>query len=101
MSVAFANEFSSKNISIYAVFNDQSFNDTLTNDTTWPRSLKFKQHKFVMLENLLHDDLHVKPKIIFYKPKQLFRILIFNAQSPFTLLVPVLRWLLARASCEN
>ena len=24
--------FSSKNISIYAVFNDQSFNNTLTND---------------------------------------------------------------------
>ena len=25
--------FFSKNISIYAIFNDQSFNDTLTNDT--------------------------------------------------------------------
>ena len=24
--------FSTKNISIYAIFNDQSFNDTLTND---------------------------------------------------------------------
>ena len=24
--------FSSKNISVYAIFNDQSFNDTLTND---------------------------------------------------------------------
>ena len=36
MWVAFANAkathiFFSKNISIYAVFNDQSFNDTLTN----------------------------------------------------------------------
>ena len=25
--------FSAKNISIYAIFNDQSFNNTLTNDT--------------------------------------------------------------------
>ena len=25
--------FFSKNISVYAIFNDQSFNDTLTNDT--------------------------------------------------------------------
>ena len=38
MWVAFANAkathiFFSKNISIYAIFNDQSFNDTLTNDT--------------------------------------------------------------------
>ena len=38
MWVAFANAkaahifFSAKNISIYAIFNDQSFNDTLTND---------------------------------------------------------------------
>ena len=37
MGVAFANAkathiFSAKNISIYAMFNDQSFNDTLTND---------------------------------------------------------------------
>ena len=37
MWVAFANAkathiFFSKNISIFAVFNDQSFNDTLTND---------------------------------------------------------------------
>ena len=37
MWVAFANAkathiFFSKNISIYAIFNDQSFNDTLTND---------------------------------------------------------------------
>ena len=36
-NVAFANAkathiFFSKNISIYAIFNDQSFNDTLTND---------------------------------------------------------------------
>ena len=31
MWVAFANFFS-KNISVYAIFNDQSFNDTLTND---------------------------------------------------------------------
>ena len=31
MWVAFA-IFFSKNISVYAVFNDQSFNDTLTND---------------------------------------------------------------------
>ena len=39
MRVAFANAkathifFSAKNISIYAIFNGQSFNDTLTNDT--------------------------------------------------------------------
>ena len=26
------NNFSSKNITVYAIFNDQSFNDTLTND---------------------------------------------------------------------
>ena len=37
MSVAFANAkathiFCSKNISLYAMFNDQSFNDTLNND---------------------------------------------------------------------
>ena len=36
MWVAFTNEkvltFFSKNISVYAIFNDQSFNDTLTND---------------------------------------------------------------------
>ena len=37
MWVAFANAkashiFFSKNISIYAIFNDKSFNDTLTND---------------------------------------------------------------------
>ena len=33
MGVAFVNHiFFSKNISIYAIFNDQSFNDTLTND---------------------------------------------------------------------
>ena len=37
MWVAFANAkathiFFSKNISVYAIFNDQSFNDTLTND---------------------------------------------------------------------
>ena len=36
MWVAFANAkatyFFSKNISIYAIFNNQSFNDTLTND---------------------------------------------------------------------
>ena len=37
MWVAFANAktshiFSTKNISVYAIFNDQSFNDTLTND---------------------------------------------------------------------
>ena len=37
MWVAFANAkathlFFSKNISIYAIFNDQNFNDTLTND---------------------------------------------------------------------
>ena len=37
MLVAFANvssysHFFSKSISIYAIFNDQSFNDTLTND---------------------------------------------------------------------
>ena len=34
MWVAFASysHFFSKNISIYAIFNDQSFNDTLTND---------------------------------------------------------------------
>ena len=37
MWVAFANAkathiFSAKNISIYAIFNDQSFNDMLTND---------------------------------------------------------------------
>ena len=37
MLVAFANAkatniFFSKHISIYAIFNDQSFNDTLTND---------------------------------------------------------------------
>ena len=37
MRVAFANAkathiFFSKNISIYAIFNDQNFNDTLTND---------------------------------------------------------------------
>ena len=37
MCVAFANAkvthiFSTKSISIYAIFNDQSFNDTLTND---------------------------------------------------------------------
>ena len=37
MWVAFANAkathiFSAKNISIYAIFSDQSFNDTLTND---------------------------------------------------------------------
>ena len=37
MWVAFANAkathiFISKNISVYAMFNDQSFNDTLTND---------------------------------------------------------------------
>ena len=25
--------FSAKNISVYAIFNDQSFNDTLTNDS--------------------------------------------------------------------
>ena len=31
MWVAFANFFS-KNISVYAIFNDQSFNDMLTND---------------------------------------------------------------------
>ena len=31
MRVAFANFFS-KNISVYAIINDQSFNDTLTND---------------------------------------------------------------------
>ena len=38
MSVAFANVkathiFFSKNISVYAIFNDQSFNDMLTNST--------------------------------------------------------------------
>ena len=27
--------FFSKNISAYAIFNDQSFNDTLTNDINW------------------------------------------------------------------
>ena len=37
MWVAFANAkatdiFFSKNISVYVIFNDQSFNDTLTND---------------------------------------------------------------------
>ena len=33
MWVAFASHiFSAKNISVYALFNDQSFNDTLTND---------------------------------------------------------------------
>ena len=35
MLVAFAKTthiFFSKNISVYAIFNDQSFNDTLTND---------------------------------------------------------------------
>ena len=35
MCVAFANansHFFSKRISVYAIFNDQSFNDTLTND---------------------------------------------------------------------
>ena len=38
MCVAFANKcksysyFFSKNISVYAIFNDQSFNDTLTNN---------------------------------------------------------------------
>ena len=37
MWVAFANAkatriFSAKNISVYAIYNDQSFNDTLTND---------------------------------------------------------------------
>ena len=33
MWVAFANHiFSAKNISVYAIFNDQSFNDTVTND---------------------------------------------------------------------
>ena len=37
MWVAFANAkathiFFSKNINVYAIFNDQSFNDTLTND---------------------------------------------------------------------
>ena len=37
MWVALANAkathiFSSKNISVYVIFNDQSFNDTLTND---------------------------------------------------------------------
>ena len=34
MWIAFANllTFLSKNISVYAIFNDQSFNDTLTND---------------------------------------------------------------------
>ena len=37
MRVAFANAkathiFSAKNISVYAIFNDQSFNNTLTND---------------------------------------------------------------------
>ena len=31
MWVAFAHFFS-KNINVYAIFNDQSFNDTLTND---------------------------------------------------------------------
>ena len=41
MWVAFANAkvthiFFSKNISIYAIFNDQSFNDTLTNDIFSP-----------------------------------------------------------------
>ena len=29
---SFCKYFFSKNISIYAIFNDQSFNDTLTND---------------------------------------------------------------------
>ena len=37
MCVAFVNAkathiFTAKNISVYAIFNDQSFNDTLTND---------------------------------------------------------------------
>ena len=33
MWVAFATDiFFSKNISVYAIFNNQSFNDTLTND---------------------------------------------------------------------
>ena len=41
---AFANAkathiFFSKNISVYAIFNDQSFNDTLTNDI-----VSFEQH---------------------------------------------------------
>ena len=36
--------FFSKNISIYAIFNDQSFNDTLTNDIVSFQQLGFAGH---------------------------------------------------------
>ena len=42
--------FFSKNISVYAIFNDQSFNDTLTNDV-----VSFEQLGPALLgKNLLH-----------------------------------------------
>ena len=49
MWVGFANAkaphiFFSKNISVYAIFNDQSFNDTLTNDIVSFEQLGTDQH---------------------------------------------------------
>ena len=38
--------FFSKNISVYAIFNDQSFNDTLTNDIVSFEQLDPKMHLF-------------------------------------------------------
>ena len=50
MWIAFANtHFFSKNISIYAIFNDESFNDTLTKDIVSFEQLGPESQKVVLL----------------------------------------------------
>ena len=69
MCVGFANAkathiFFSKNISVYAIFNDQSFNDTLTNDIVSFDQLGPEQQFYrVMFKGLMFKPNHLEVAI--------------------------------------
>ena len=82
MWVAFANakatHFFSKNISVYAIFKDQSFNDTLTNNT-----VSFEQlgPGFPVLTPQVNKWAKNTITTLNIQTLQLFRILILNTSS--------------------
>ena len=67
--------FFSKNISVYAIFNDQSFNDTLTNDIVsfdqlGPRLVHDLEHKYdraISFPHIMLTTERVKRKNVFGK----------------------------------
>ena len=97
MWVAFANAkathiFFSKNISINAIFNDQSFNDTLTNDI-----VSFEQlGPDVLFGNLVF----LIPSSNFYLPERFYRICL-KLNMTFQLVIQVTDFALSAYECKG